>query len=59
MQEKLNLLFGSIDGKTKEDSSQGAYETVEEGLTTDTTDIGTDREEGSTSQTIRAKQQLA
>jgi len=49
VKEKLNLLFGKDRAIDEKESSQAAYETVQEGETTDTTttaweDFGTDNE---------------
>jgi hypothetical protein len=38
---RLNLLFGK-DATAQKDETTAPYETVEEGMTTDTTDLGSD-----------------
>lgn len=43
--EKLNLLFGQGAPEKVQDETSAAYETVEEGMTTDTTDIASEQEE--------------
>jgi uncharacterized DUF497 family protein len=41
----LNLLFGQDKSKSNADKTGPAYETVDEGMTTDTTDVQSERED--------------